>query len=96
ALLQFNRYLLNNSELYDEDFAEKIKLLDTYYGESLINVCSNILYTYIRENVNAISDYYVQNILNIFIILVFRIAKGHHIEELKSCLLYTSDAADEV
>jgi transcriptional antiterminator len=33
--------------------------------------------------VNAISDYYVQNILNIFIILVFRIAKGHHIEELK-------------
>ena len=83
ALLQFNRYLLNNSELYDEDFAEKIKLLDTYYGESLINVCSNILYTYIRENVNAISDYYVQNILNIFIILVFRIAKGHHIEELK-------------
>ena len=83
ALLQFNRYLLNNSELYDEDFAEMIKLLDTYYGESLINVCSNILYTYIRENVNAISDYYVQNILNIFIILVFRIAKGHHIEELK-------------
>lgn len=83
ALLQFNRYLLNNSELYDEDFAEKIKLLDTYYGESLINVCSNILYTYIRENVNAISDYYVQNILNIFIILVFRIAKRHHIEELK-------------
>lgn len=83
ALLQFNRYLLNNSELYDEDFSEKIKLLDTYYGESLINVCSNILYTYIRENVNAISDYYVQNILNIFIILVFRIAKGHHIEELK-------------
>lgn len=83
ALLQFNRYLLNNSELYDEDFAEKIKLLDTYYGESLINVCSNILYTYIRENVNAISDYYVQNILNIFIILVFRIAKGNHIEELK-------------
>ena len=27
ALLQFNRYLLNNSELYDEDFAEKIRLL---------------------------------------------------------------------
>lgn len=83
ALLQFNRYLLNNSELYDEDFAEKIKLLNAYYGESLINVCSNILYTYIRENVNAISDYYVQNTLNIFIILVFRITKGHHIEELK-------------
>ncbi|MDO0918474.1 MULTISPECIES: PTS sugar transporter subunit IIA [unclassified Enterococcus] len=83
ALLQFNRYLLNNSELYDEDFAEKIKLLSPYYGENLISACSNILYTYIRENVNAISDYYVQNILNIFIILVFRVFKGHHIEEIK-------------
>lgn len=83
AMLQFNRYLLSNSEVYlDEDFAEKIKLLNVYYGESLISVCSNILYTYIRENVNAISDYYVQNILSIFIILVYRIAKGHHIEEL--------------
>lgn len=83
AMLQFNRYLLSNSEIYlDESFAEKIKLLNVYYGESLISVCSNILYTYIRENVNAISDYYVQNILSIFIILVYRIAKGHHIEEL--------------
>ena len=83
AMLQFNRYLLSNSEVYlDEDFAEKIKLLNAYYGESLMSVCSNILYTYIRENVNAISDYYVQNILSVFIILVYRIAKGHHIEEL--------------
>ncbi|EOH80832.1 Transcriptional antiterminator [Enterococcus malodoratus] len=84
AMLQFNRYLLSNSEIYlEEDFAEKIKLLNSYYGERLISVCSNILYTYIRENVNAISDYYVQNILSIFIILVYRIAKGHHIEEIK-------------
>ncbi|MGG5369631.1 hypothetical protein IGI67_001239 [Enterococcus sp. AZ196] len=82
AMLQFNRYLLSNSEIYlDEDIAEKIKLLNDYYGETLISACSNILYTYIRENVNAISDYYVQNILSIFIILVYRIANGHHIEE---------------
>lgn len=85
ALLQFNRYLLSNSDIYSEDdFAEKIKLLNPYYGERLINVCSNILYTYVRENVNAISDYYVQNILNIFIILVFRIMKQHHLEEQTS------------
>lgn len=82
ALLQFNRYLLSNSDIYSEDdFAEKIKLLNPYYGESLISVCSNILYTYVKENVNAISDYYVQNILNIFIILVFRISKQNHMEE---------------
>ncbi|MEO1771620.1 BglG family transcription antiterminator [Candidatus Enterococcus ferrettii] len=88
ALLQFNRYLLSNSDIYsDDDFAENIKLLNTYYGESLISVCSNILYTYVRENVNAISDYYVQNILNIFIILVFRIAKLNHLEGQASSTL---------
>ena len=91
ALLQFNRYLLSNSDYYtDEIFSEKIKLLTPYYGEKLISVCSNILYTYIRENVNAISDYYVQNILNIFIILVYRILVNHHIEE-KSVQDFTDD-----
>lgn len=85
AFLQFNRYLLSNSEIYlEENFSEKIKLLNHYYGETLINVCSNIMYTYIRENVNAISDYYVQNILSIFIILVFRITNDHHMEEIPS------------
>lgn len=79
AYLQFSRYLLSHSNHYfEEDFAEKIKLLEPYYGESVISVCSNILYTYIRENVNAISDYYVQNILTIFIILVYRIQKNNH------------------
>ncbi|MBO1305642.1 transcription antiterminator [Enterococcus sp. 669A] len=85
ALLQFNRYLLSNSDIYsNDDFAEKIKLLNPYYGDSLISVCSNILYTYVRENVNAISDYYVQNILNIFIILVYRISQNKHMEEQRS------------
>lgn len=92
ALLQFNRYLLSNSDIYgQEDFAEKIKLLSPYYGESLISVCSNILYTYVKENVNAISDYYVQNILNIFIILVFRISRQHHMEEQASSGKQESD-----
>lgn len=92
AFLQFNRYLLSNSEIYlEDDFSEKIKLLNHYYGETLINVCSNIMYTYIRENVNAISDYYVQNILSIFIILVFRITKGHHIEENLKLSSYESN-----
>ena len=92
ALLQFNRYLLSNSDIYgQEDFAEKIKLLNPYYGESLISVCSNILYTYVKENVNAISDYYVQNILNIFIILVFRISRQHHMEEQAGSRTQDSD-----
>lgn len=85
AHLQFSRYLLSNSNYYlEEEVAEKIKLLESYYGETVIRVCSNILYTYIRENVNAISDYYVQNILTIFIILVYRIQKNKHMSIRKT------------
>lgn len=80
AFLQFNRYVLSNSEYYVQDeIPKKMKLLEPYYGEQLISVCSNILYNYVRNYANAISDYYVQNILNIFIILIFRIKKRHHV-----------------
>ncbi|WP_067837782.1 BglG family transcription antiterminator [Amphibacillus sediminis] len=84
AHLQFNRYLLSHSSIYfDEVISKKIKLLESYYGEQLISACTNILYSYVRENVNAISDHYVQNVLNVFIILVYRNLKGNHIEESK-------------
>ncbi|PTQ83949.1 transcriptional antiterminator [Trichococcus patagoniensis] len=80
AFLQFNRYVLSNSDYYIEDeITKKMKLLEVYYGEPLISVCSNILYNYVRNHANAISDYYVQNVLNIFVILIYRIKMGHHI-----------------
>ena len=80
AFLQFNRYVLSNSEYYVQDeIPKKMKLLEPYYGEQLISVCSNILYNYVRNHANAISDYYVQNVLNIFVILMFRIKTGHHV-----------------
>lgn len=81
AFLQFNRYLLSNSDYYlDDVVAEKMKLFEVYYGEKIISVCSNVLYSYVKEHVNAISDYYIQNVLNILMILVYRIMEGHHIQ----------------
>ncbi|CZQ96349.1 BglG family transcription antiterminator [Trichococcus ilyis] len=80
AFLQFNRYVLSNSDYYIEDeITKKMKLLEVYYGEQPISVCSNILYNYVRNHANVISDYYVQNVLNIFVILMYRIKMGHHI-----------------
>ncbi|MFY8330126.1 BglG family transcription antiterminator [Vagococcus carniphilus] len=84
AFLQFNRYILSNSDLYREDIiSKKMSLLEPYYGKKIVSVCNNILYSYVRENINAISDYYIQNILNIFIILVYRSLNGKHISKNK-------------
>ena len=80
AFLQFNRYILSNSDVYyEESIHQKMNLLIPFYGEKIILVCTNSLYSYVRENINAISDYYIQNILNVYIILVYRIINNHHI-----------------
>ncbi|AYW44758.1 BglG family transcription antiterminator [Tetragenococcus koreensis] len=82
AYLQFNRYIISNSAFYYENtVSKKLNLLAPYYGEKLIGVCTNLLYNYVRDNSNAISDYYVQNVLNIFTILVYRNMNGYHIQE---------------
>jgi transcriptional antiterminator/mannitol/fructose-specific phosphotransferase system IIA component (Ntr-type) len=82
ACLQFNRYIISNSDFYYEDtIPMKMNVLAPYYGDKIISVCTNILYNYVRDNSNAISDYYVQNVLNIFIILVYRSLNEHHIQE---------------
>lgn len=87
AYLRFNNYLLSNSDLYLKDtITEQMKLLDIYYGDRVINACLNILYTYIRQNVDIISDYYLQNILNVFVINVYRNLKGHHVESEKDLI----------
>lgn len=89
AYLQFNRYILSNSDFYYEDtISKKMNLLEPYYGKKIISVCTNILYSYVRDNSNAISDYYVQNVLNIFVVLVYRSLNGKHIQENQKIQIY--------
>ena len=81
AYLQFNRYIISNSDLYLNDSVQKkILCLEKYYGKKVVKVATSILYSYVRENINAISDYYVQNVLSIFIILLYRLLNGHHLQ----------------
>lgn len=78
--LQFCRHIIQVSEFYsNESIDKKIKILEEFYGNQIITVCTNILYSFIRKNLNTISDHYIQNILNIFIVLVYRASKGYHI-----------------
>ncbi|MEX2805616.1 transcription antiterminator [Streptococcus sp. H31] len=81
AYLQFNRYIISNSDHYLNDSVQKkVSCLEKYYGEKVVKVATSILYSYVRENINAISDYYVQNVLSIFIILLYRLLNGHHLQ----------------
>ncbi|TFF65567.1 PRD domain-containing protein [Helcococcus ovis] len=85
ALLQFNKYLLNdvNGHTDSDDLLEKINLLESYYNEKIVRICKNILFKFLKENNYVVADYYIQNVLNIYIILVYRLTKSKHHEKRK-------------
>ena len=79
GMLCFNRLIMEHSEVYSKEMLpQHIEILSSYYGEDIIKTCQNVFYDYIRKNVNAISDHYVQNVLSSLIILVYRCSKGYH------------------
>lgn len=94
SYLQFNKYLLSNVKGYIEsdDSLEKISLLEPYYGSNIVGICKNILFNFIKENSNLVADYYIQNILNIYIVLIYRLTKNNHysLSENKNTIEETS------
>lgn len=82
AMLQFNRFVMAQSDVHAKEMLPKnLDILAGYYGDEIIRTCQQIFYSYIRKNIHAISDYYVQNVLNILIILVYRAFSGYHHEQ---------------
>lgn len=73
--LEFNRYLFGeNSFSFEDDELQKINLLIPYYGENVVKVCSRVLYDYVKEETTVIAEHYIFNILNVMIILVYRLS----------------------
>lgn len=84
AYLEFNRYLTEGeNNLFEPNDEKKEALLTQYYGEDIVRVCTRVLYGYIKSDVTVIAEHYVSNVLNMMIILVYRVKAGHHIEGLE-------------
>lgn len=83
AYLEFNRFLLEEDHiLLDSDDDKRLEILSDFYGKDIVSVCARVLYSYVKNDINAIAEHYVFNILNMMSILVYRILKGYHIDEL--------------
>lgn len=79
VFLNFNRLVLEEKGTkQDQLWHSPHAFLYRYYGEEICKVCQYVFYGYLKDNANVISDQYVQNVLNILIILVFRSKKGFH------------------
>ncbi|MEI5990842.1 hypothetical protein A5881_002347 [Enterococcus termitis] len=81
AYLEFNHYLTERkNNLFEPDDEKKEALLAQYYGKDIVSVCTRVLYGYIKRDVTVIAEHYVSNVLNMMIILVYRVSSGHHVE----------------
>lgn len=92
AHLEFNRFVLEEDHiLLDSDDDKRMEILSDFYGKDIVSVCARVLYSYVKNDINAIAEYYVFNILNMMSILVYRILKGYHIDELSVPIEERSD-----
>lgn len=82
---EFNLYLLKEYfDVLENSESDKFNLLSKYYGSDVVNVCSRVLYSYMRINSGVIDQHYVTNILSVLIIMIYRMREDHNIDDIKN------------
>lgn len=80
AFFEFNQYIFEENELLVFDEEKNLDVLSSYYGADIVNVCSRVLFSYIKAGVGFISEQYIINVLNTMVILVYRTKKGYFLK----------------
>ena len=87
VLLNFNQLLTEHSQALSQSRLEdEIDILLSCYPQDAVNACENILYSYIKENINTISEVYVQSFLSALVALVYQLLQGEHLSAKEKVL----------
>lgn len=82
--LLFNQYLLEeiNKLVIDDDMAQENfnHILKSLYGDKIVSISRKILYKFIYKNTEKLAEYYFSNIINSFIVLIYRKSKKKEIK----------------
>lgn len=82
GFIEFNRSILEeDNPFFENDDDRNLTILAFYYGKDVVNVCSRVLYGYVKQEAAAIAEYYVFNVLSMMIVLVYRMRHGFHLED---------------
>lgn len=81
ALARFYQLLTEEGSVLQEQAMADGKL---YCQSDVVGACKNILYTYIREHVDTLSDVYIQNFLSLFVAQVSLLMENQHITRKKN------------
>ncbi|MGX7091158.1 BglG family transcription antiterminator [Hutsoniella sourekii] len=93
AICWLNKQLLHYFSGMNKNDKIQKQVLNLFYPDSMIEEVYKVLYNYIKMNNNLISEYYTFNVLNVFLVLVYRISSGfHHKEVSDSGINFTSNS----
>jgi activator of the mannose operon (transcriptional antiterminator) len=82
GFIEFNRSILQeDNPFFANDDDRNLTILASYYGKDVVNVCSRVLYGYVKKEAAAIAEYYVFNVLSMMIVQVYRMMNGFHLED---------------
>lgn len=87
VLSNFNTYVLENetNSSYN-NVKNKFSVLEKYYDENIVKVAQNIVFNFVKKNIEIIFDTYVDNFLNVFIALISTLKSGKHFNKEKNIL----------
>ena len=81
-LVKFNeKYLVNNLKYFNSKTI--IGVYSNYYPEKIVNACSKIIRSFDLFSLQIRDSYYLLNIFNVLVVLIYRISKDKHIEQNK-------------
>lgn len=79
-VLYNEEYMKRNYQVVQDDEEERLSFLSKVYGMDLVACCNEVLYKLIMDNVAVIADYYIYRVLNMMIVLVYRVKQGYHLD----------------
>lgn len=80
AMIEFNKFVLSSHSV-PERLNNQIKVLGDYYGIETVEVTTEILYEYVKENISMFGEHCLTNVLNMLIVLIYRLKQNVHIED---------------
>src|SRR5699024_7256420 len=80
AMIWFNQYVFTRYVVSDNtDTNNQRKILEYFYSKKIVDVAYNILFEFAKKNNTLISDYYIFNTLNIYIVQLHRLTNSKKI-----------------
>ncbi|MGF3183639.1 BglG family transcription antiterminator [Facklamia sp. P12934] len=81
SLIWFNQYVIETQQTFGNNDINHNKLMfKRFYSETLVGVALDVLFEFVKNKNNLLSDHYLLNILNVYIVQLHRLLLNKKLE----------------